>query len=197
MLVDQTTMSWKDSQEGLELLESLAKPSNLTALSNIIDRLEALDQMSEKLVNSSNQLPQLVSIGVDTVDDLYLTAAQHGIDWEQRFKLILPLLERLTEPKQIAKVEAILDLTDQLPGLISMVIDTVDDEMDKSTSQGFDLAKVAELTSNAGGALMAAASEPKPEIHGIFSLIRKLNDPDRRKALGFLMAFLKNLGKRL
>jgi uncharacterized protein YjgD (DUF1641 family) len=32
---------------------------------------------------------------------------------------------------------------------------------------------------------------------GIFTLLRKIRDPDRQKALGFLLSFLKNLGRRL
>lgn len=196
MLTEQTTAAWQDSRDGVALLERMSQPSTLRALSNILDRAEALDKLSEKLVSSSEEIPQLVSIGVDTADELFQDAAERGVDWDDRMKRMIPLIERLTEPDQLRRIEALLDFADQIPGLVSMAVDTFDNEMDTSVEEGFDLASLGELGSKAGGALMQAVQEPG-EVKGIFSLLRQMNDPDRRKATAFLMTFLKHLGKRL
>ncbi len=196
MLTEQTTVAWQDSRDGVALLERMSQPSTLRALSNILDRAEALDKLSEKLVSSSEESPQLLSIGVDTADELFQEAAERGIDWDDRIKQMIPLIERLTEPGQLRRLEGLLDFADQIPGLVSMAVDTFDNEMEASVEGGFDLASLGELGSKAGSAILEAAREPA-DVKGLFSLFRQMNDPDRRKALGFLMTFLKHLGKRL
>ena len=44
---------------------------------------------------------------------------------------------------------------------------------------------------------MHAQQEPPAKVGGVFGLLRALNDPDRQKALGFLMNLLKHLGKTM
>jgi len=87
-------------------------------------------------------------------------------------------------------------LTDQLPGLIAMGMDSADEGYRHLEASGVDLTALAKVTTSAGAALSAAEKEEAQRV-GVFGLLRAMKDPDRQKAMGFLMNFLKNLGKKL
>jgi uncharacterized protein YjgD (DUF1641 family) len=78
-----------------------------------------------------------------------------------------------------------------------MTVDMADEAMKKAIDKGFDLQALGELANASNRALTAAKAEPPTSITGIFSLIRTLNDKDRQNGLGFLMNFLKHLGRNI
>ena len=90
-----------------------------------------------------------------------------------------------------------MQLADQLPGLIAMVVDLVDEESAKATEQGLDFQALVSLSSKAGQAVSEAQSMPPRKVNGLFGLMRELRDPNRQKAIGLVMDIATVFGKKL
>lgn len=90
-----------------------------------------------------------------------------------------------------------MTLADQAPGLIAMTVDMFDEGMKEVMAKDFDLSSIMELAGESNRALIAAKAEPPAKVGGIFGLLRLIKDKDRQKGLGFLMNFLKHLGRNI
>lgn len=155
-------------------------------------------QMVEQLnglLSLADQAPGLTAMMADMVDEGYRQAAHRGIDLNERLSLSLQAAERLTSPAMLNSLNQLISLSEQAPGLVAMTMDIVDSEYSKLAQQ-VDIAALTQL----GGALTAAATEaanaPTQKM-GLFGLMKALGDPDRQKALGFLMNLTKALGRQL
>ncbi len=169
-----------------------------TALA-LAERLTA-PQMVEKLngvLTLADQAPGLAAMTADMVDEAYRRADASGISIDDRLGVALELAEKLTAPAMLEKLNGLLTLTDQLPGLAAMTLDIVDDTMRTAIQNGFDPQGLLKWAGQAGMAMVHAQQEPPAKVGGVFGLLRALNDPDRQKALGFLMNLLKHLGKTM
>lgn len=174
-----------DVQERLGVALALAE--KLTA-PQMVEQLNGL-------LSLADQAPGLAAMMADMVDEGYHQAAQRGVNINERLSLSLQAAERLTSPAMLNSLNQLISLSEQAPGLVAMTMDIVDTEYSK-LSQEVDLAALAKL----GGALTHAAAEaanaPTQKL-GLFGLMKALGDPDRQKALGFLMNLTKELGKQL
>lgn len=138
---------------GASLLMRLTDPSTAGHLENLLDRVETLSATLE-------QAPNMVSMAADTVDNIISAAAANGIDVEQRLRISLELLERLTEPKTAATLTTLMDNMDKLeamleqgPGVIAMALDTVDDMYRGTISLGINPEAVVKRTIDAASSL--------------------------------------------
>lgn len=166
-------------QNGLHLLKRLSDPPINKAINGLIDTLE--------------QGPGLISMFMDIADDSARSINEGSVKLQDRIDGVTKLLEKVSHPSTIGNLEKLLELSEQGPGLMSMAIDTLDDVMKNSKS--LDPDNLA-FIKNVGEALTESVSEPAPKL-GIFGLLKALRDPDRQKALGFLMNILKKLGNKL
>ena len=165
----------------LELAEKLTAPA-------MVEKLNGLLEMA-------NQAPGLISMTMDMVDESVKNAANKGIYIEERGKLLLDAAEKLTSPTMLANLNGLIELSHQAPGLIAMTMDVLDDEY-KRMSKEIDIPAVTNFLGNTAKALSDAAIA-KPKKIGAFGMLRALNDPDRQKALGFLMELTKRLGQQM
>lgn len=187
---------WLETESGKRIQERLNQEATLKALDHLLDRLDTIENAVERLAGVIEQGPGLVSMAADSADELITDAHKQGIDIQERAQNSLHLLERLTSKETTQKLDQLMMLTDQLPGLIAMGMDSADEGYRHLEASGVDLTALAKVTTSAGAALSAAEKEEAQRV-GVFGLLRAMKDPDRQKAMGFLMNFLKNLGKKL
>lgn len=221
--------TWSESEAGQRLNERLSDEKTLNALDNILGRIETLEKAVVRLSDLMTQGPGLISMAADMADEAYQQSAERGVQLEERLGTALQLAERLTAPATVEKLNALLDFSDQLPGLMAMGVDVLDEGYKQAAAQGLDLGtlstqgisvlkrlsevlstqefealmesgvlspKALEIIGQMGVALTASQAE-KPKPVGAFGMLRALNDPDRQRALGFLMQFTKKFGEQL
>ncbi|NRB51947.1 MAG: DUF1641 domain-containing protein [Saprospiraceae bacterium] len=151
----------------------------------------------DRLVSFTNQLPGLMAMQADIVDEAYRKADAQGVNIEERLGVALQLAEKMTQPQVAEKLDALLKVGDQLPGMMAMTVDMVDEGMRKAIANGFDPQTLADTASAANTALTKAKAEAPAKVGGIFGLLKLIKDPDRQKGLGFLMNFLKHFGRNI
>ena len=163
----------------------------------LAERLTA-PEMVEKLdaaLNLADQMPGLVAMKVDMIDDAWQRADAAGVNIEERLGNALQLAEKITAPEMVEKMDMLLKLSEQLPGLIAMGADIFDEEMRKAGENGYDPKNLFAVARTANHALTKAQAEPPAKVGGLFGILRVLKDPDRQRGLGFLMNFLKHFGR--
>ncbi|GLR17684.1 DUF1641 domain-containing protein [Portibacter lacus] len=153
-----------------------------------------ISAMLEKLLDTMEQGPGLISIALDSVDESLRNANQGSTRLDERMNSVVHLLTQLTEPKMINQLNGLIKLADQSSGLVAMGMDTIDEFIDKSKILD---PKNIDLVKKLGQSITEAQNQPPLEVGGVFGLLRALKDPDRQKSLGLVMNILKQLGKNL
>ncbi len=219
----------------LKIAEKLTEPRTVEVLSGLLERMDQL----EALVQLADQAPGMVSMAADIADEAFGNAAAAGIDVDERAKTALVLVEKLTAPENMAtltklvdqmdKVDMAVGMLDQAPGMVAMGMDITDEvlrsamekglDVDKFTTQGLSaLVKFSSLVaseefdalmdsgildpgtidivSDVGETLAECRKDP-PRRLGVFGLMRALNDPDAKVAMGFLANFAHHFGHRI
>lgn len=175
----------------LDIAEKLTAPA-------MVEKLDAV-------LSLADQAPGLISITMDAMDEGVRRSAEKGVDINERISNALLLAEKFTAPDMVDKMEGMLKLADMAPGLIAMTMDMVDEGVKDVQNSGFStidtskfklntLMEVAEMT---GVALSEAKEMPREKVSGIFSMMRVMKDPDRQKAIGFMMSIAKAWGRQM
>lgn len=112
-------------------------------------RLAHIESMLEELQSHLQQVQPLAAMAVDIADEAAAEALSRGVDPALRLRELTRLLEAISEPStvrtlqgiisRIDRVEPLLELVDQVPGLIAMSVDIFDEAMGKAIAQGFDV----------------------------------------------------------
>ncbi|NNF36384.1 MAG: DUF1641 domain-containing protein [Saprospiraceae bacterium] len=161
-----------------ELLKRISRPETLQGIN--------------KLIDFADQVPGLTSMAADTIDEIAFNSNQQKHGLQERLNGLGNLFQKLTDPNTMAKVEQLIALSDQIPGLVAMAVDTVDEVAigtDLMGPQNMDLLKSA-MKAN-----QYANTVPPAKISGIFSLMRVLKDKEVQGMLGFMINFAKAFGK--
>jgi uncharacterized protein YjgD (DUF1641 family) len=199
----------------LELAEKITAPETVEKINT--------------LLAVADQVPVMISMTADAVDEEIRHACDRGVNIDKRVGTALRMAEKITDPKMEERFNQLLDLSDQMPGLTAMVIDILDEGYRKAVSQGLDLETLAQqgtyalkqmvallgseefkalmssgvlspstlnVVSQAGEALIESQQAEHKKV-GLFGTMRALGDPDRKRAMGFVMTFMKNFGKKL
>lgn len=130
---------WTETEAGQQLQERLSSEKTLKALDHLLQRIDTLEQGVERLNTLLESGPGIVSMAVDTVDEGYRRAAERGVDIEQRLSGALALAEKLTAPEMMDKLNSLLKLADQAPGIASMVADMADEGYRTAAARGIDI----------------------------------------------------------
>ena len=149
------------------LTEKVTSPTSLRAIDALVERLGTV----ESALRLADQVPGSIATITDIVDGLAARLAADGIDVDARVQSGVRLLKRLTAPRTSAALETLLD-----SGML--------DERALGA-----LARLAEA--------LGAAGETAPPSVGAWGAFRALGDPDIQRALGFLLAIAKELGRAL
>ena len=209
------------AQENLTQLEvRLNDPDTAAMLNRLLDRLEDLEKNVSTVASTMGQGTGLVAMTGDIVDETYRKAAESGVDLEERLTVGMGLLNRLTEPATAKRLEDLLVLSEQLPGMVAMVGDIVDDAYQSAAQSGIDIegfarqgAKAAtqlgsmmdsgmlddETIASLGNTAQALkdSQQMPPQKLGTMGLMRAMRDPDVQKTMGYLVNFAKAFGQRI
>ncbi|MFQ3660921.1 MAG: DUF1641 domain-containing protein [Chloroflexaceae bacterium] len=116
----------------------------------LLERMERIEQKLARVEALAGQAPMALAVATDTFDSLYREGAQAGVDADERLKLGLIALERLTTPENLRAIAglagqlAILDqFTRQAPGLMAMTVDMIDELYAAIGRQGINLEETA------------------------------------------------------
>jgi uncharacterized protein YjgD (DUF1641 family) len=91
-------------------------------------------------------MPGVLQTTADVVDDELTRAAERGVVLDERTGEALKLAEKLTEPRTVEVLSALIDrldqleeiaeLADQLPAAASVTVDTIDDALTRAAERG-------------------------------------------------------------
>ncbi len=180
-----------------QLQNRLNDEKTVQAIDRLLDRIDTLEKAVANLTTIMEQGPGLAAMTMDMVDEGYRKANANGVNIENRLVAGLQIAERLTAPEMVEKLEGLLTMADQAPGLIAMVMDTFDEEMKHFGAKNIDVKILLELAQNTSSAVSEAKQMPDAKVGGIFSMLKTMKDPDRQKAIGFLMNIAKAFGQKI
>jgi uncharacterized protein YjgD (DUF1641 family) len=153
------------ARNGLDMLLRLTEPKTSAQLEMLLSRLDLL-------ANAVEQAPGMVSMAADTLDDLFASVSANGVGIDERLRLSLQLVDRLTEPKTVEVLTKLLDniktvetLLDDGPGLVAMAVDTVDDVYVQALRAGIDIEAIAR--SSVDAAARVAELVKSEEVHAL------------------------------
>ncbi|MCA9901581.1 MAG: DUF1641 domain-containing protein [Anaerolineales bacterium] len=121
------------------LQAKLNEPQTVAALTRLLDRIESLEQTVNTLADLVTQGPGMAAMVGDMVDETVRSAAARGVDVEQRLQTALTLAEKLTAPAMVDKLDRLLALADEAPGMAAMVGDMVDETVRSAAARGVDI----------------------------------------------------------
>lgn len=133
------TSTWEQSTAGKQLIKHLSEEKTLHALDRLVQKVETLEKAITGLQAAMDQGPGMVSMLADSVDETYKEAAKNGVDIDARLKNALHLGEKLTDPIMVEKLESVISLAKEAPGLIAMAVDSLDEIVQNAKNNGVDL----------------------------------------------------------
>jgi hypothetical protein len=146
-------------------------------LQTIDARTRAIAEVVEglrPLVAFAHQAPALAAIAMDTFDEVMRTAADKGIDVERGFLNGAEAALRFGATMDAAKVR----------------------ELDALLNSGVLAPTTLRIIGELGRALTETAAAP-PTAVGVLGLLKALGQPQVQRALGFLVTFADQFGRRL
>ena len=197
MVSKEPSPGWQDTHVGKSIRARLDDERTLEVFDRLLARIDALETTVDGLVSLMKQAPIHFAMLADISDELYRRADERGVHLEERLAVGLQMAEKLTSPEMGERLDQAMKFLEQAPGLAAMTVDTFDNAMRDAMEQGLDPQLMGSTLLAAGSALSQAAADAPSPVGGPLALLRSLRDPDRQKALGFLMSFLKRWGQRL
>ena len=200
---DEAPVMMSMATDSVDELIMQAKRKGMDVDGRIRDALHLLVRLSEPQVNQAlhglvdfiEQSPGLVSMVADSVDEHIRKGNEGRVRLDDRLAGAGHLLNKLTDPEMVEKLDGLMKLADQGPGLAAMVVDSIDEFLGRNRALA-DPANI-EFLKKTGEALSEAQQEPTKRIKGILSFYRAINDSDNQRALGFLLKVLKKLGQKI
>ena len=191
MLIDTVDeVAAKSTKQGISIEE------RVKSIGSILSRLSEPGTADKihGLLDMVELTPGMVSMATDVFDEYARDSALSGISLDERIHGMLNIFNKLTDPGMIGKIDTLIQLSDQIPGLIAMTVDSID-EVARGTHylgpQNLTLIKTA-IQANQ----YAFTTEPT-KVGGIFGILKILKDEDVQKMLGFLVNFAKAFGKKI
>ncbi len=165
-------------------------PSPANALTRVEQKLDRLEQRLAFL----DQMPAVLEAAAATADDLARTHQLH-----ERVEHALTLVEKLTRPETLEKLESLLELANAAPDHLAGILGTVDDLATQARDQGVDLGSLVPDLANMLVSSLRAVQSARTHMTqpGLFAVLGALRDPDVSRAFGFGIQFARTLGKDL
>lgn len=135
----------------------------------------------EKALALADQIPGLLAMFGDVADGWVARLQEAGIDLDERGRILLQALERLTSPQALQVLRSLLENVEVVQGLLDAGV--------------FDPEPVS-IVSKAGLGLAQVGRE-SPQPVGLLGLLGALRDPDVQRSLGFAIRFAKRFGEAL
>ena len=139
-------------------------------LERVLVRVEALEERVAALSEVANEAKNAVAIATDTADEAVAGLLSSGVDLQQRAKDSLALLETMTEEKtlhalqamlqQVSDLQPALAMLHEIPNLVAMTGDIVDESVEKLAKQGIHVEVMARQLARSA-AKLAVLTEPE------------------------------------
>lgn len=136
-------------------------------LDHLLARLDHLLHAIEPVLPMLAKGPDMIATAVDTFDDLAAQGKRRGVDIDERMRLGLHLLERLTHPDTQRRLQVLLDRLPALEALAPML-----DEIPAAVGR--------------------AQREARPL--GLFGVLGAMGDPAVKRSVGLALAVARQLG---
>lgn len=157
----------------------------IAALARIEARLDGLEARVGPLLDRAAELeallPGAVATAGDTLDGWMAQLEATGAGPDARLRAMGPLVERLSRPETVGRLERLLDRLDTAAFLAESAV--------------FQPPAVS-VISQAGESLVETRQE-SPEPVGLFGALAALGKADVQRALGFGLRFAAHFGRRL
>ena len=108
-----------------------------------------------QLLDLADQLPGTLAMMGDMMDETVRRAASNGVDIEARLRAGLTMAEKLTAPEMMAKLDQLLAMADQAPGMIAMMGDIVDESIRRAGESGINIEAMVRQGARAGAKFSA------------------------------------------
>jgi uncharacterized protein YjgD (DUF1641 family) len=168
MAIDSIDESFRRaSSRGVNIDERLRAAA---AISEKLTRPEMMERF-DKLIDLAGQAPGITAMVVDTIDESYRKALESGLDLGTIASNGLSVILSLSNILSSEEFTALMNSKILSPNTLKVV-------------------------SGAAEAMVESRHQPTKKM-GLFGIMRALNDPDRQKAIGFIMSFMKAFGKQL
>lgn len=112
-------------------------------------RLARIEAMLEQVSRQLEQVTPMSAMAVDIVDELAADAVARGVDPAERLRGLMRLMETMSEPstvrtlqgilERVDRLEPLLEVVDQAPGLIAMGVDIFDEAVGNAIERGVDV----------------------------------------------------------
>lgn len=116
---------------------------------------------------------------------------------------ILSVLDKLVMLEKRGLLDELLKLAELVTNLVTMAQETVDSEIEELITKNTEiLMSIGILLANDKvkklvNAIEEATLDLEYEAAGLMDLLKAMREPEVKKAIGFLIGFLRELGKRL
>ncbi len=116
---------------------------------------------------------------------------------------ILSVLDKLVMLEKRGLLDELLKLAELVTNLVTMAQETVDSEIEELITKNTEiLMSIGILLANDKvkklvNAIEEATLDLEYETAGLMDLLKAMREPEVKKAIGFLIGFLRELGKRL
>ncbi|MEW4569255.1 DUF1641 domain-containing protein [Tautonia sp. JC769] len=141
-------MNTNEPPVGRGLRESNCQPG-VDVLARLLERVEHIDRVVSRLERLADEAPPLVATAVDALDESCRTLAATGAGPDERLGRLLRFAGRLTDDDTFRAIDRLLDRAGQLdgvmstvdrfPGLLAVVVDTLDEYAATLAKQGIDV----------------------------------------------------------
>lgn len=157
-------------------------------------------EVETRLPQWLERLPQLAAVAADAADEAIRRADEQGVDWQQRLARVAHLVTRLTDDANLRALDRLVgrlpqlaeaaEQLAQLPQLVAILGDTLDDWVRGAAEQGIDVETSLRQGLHAALWLGQRVSEAELERLGIL-LRSEVIDPQTLKVIGSAGASLK------
>lgn len=195
-------------------------------LVQVLALLERQEQRQLKLERSLEQLQDTVAMVIEMGDAYAAQAIERGVDPVERGLALLKLMERLSAPERLAKLERLIDDLETLPNHLAIATNALDGWAQTLAERGVDLhaarqnaanllvalfkalqservggfemisPAALEILNRAGSALEQGGQEASSRA-GALKLWRAMRDPHVQRALSFGISFGRRFGQLL
>jgi len=130
---------WRETPAGKALQDRLTSEKTLNTLNRLLDRLDTIEATVERLEQTIQRVPGMLAMAGDMADEAYAKAQHRGVEIEDRLKTATHIAERLTSPEMTKRMDQFITFSEQLPGLIAMGMDVLDDGYRSACERGIDI----------------------------------------------------------
>ena len=109
------------------------------SINRLLHKMDSLESKVNMLQRTMQEAPGMAAMATDMVDEALRNARASGIDVNARIKNTATLAHRITDESTMAGLEKILTLSQDAPGLVSMVADILDNQIKNAAASGIDI----------------------------------------------------------